>query len=99
MGLGPEYSPGLTPIDEEEKLGLRISTIASKAELDEFEQQNIEEALQWLLGKSFSIEKVLNEKFILDLHRRMFGRVWAVAGKFRASQKNMGYTTARSARP
>lgn len=90
MGLGPEYTPGQTPLDEEEKLGLRISSIGSKAELDELEQQNIEEALQWLQGKRFLIEKVLSEAFLLNLHKRMFGQVWAWAGKFRTSQKNMG---------
>ncbi len=90
MGLGPDYSPGQTPLDEEEKLGLRISSIGSKAELDELEQQNIDEALQWLQGKRFAIENVLNEKFLITLHKRMFGKVWAWAGKFRTSQKNMG---------
>lgn len=90
MGLGPEYSPGQTPLDEEEKEGLLFPSIGSKAELDELEQQNIEEALQWLQGKRFAIEKVLNEAFLLNLHRRMYGRVWAWAGKFRTSEKNMG---------
>ncbi len=90
MGLGPDYSPGQTPLDEEEKLGLRISSIASKAELNELEQQNIEETLQWLQGKRFAIENVLNETFLLTLHKRMFGKVWTWAGKFRTSQKNMG---------
>lgn len=36
------------PYDEEEKEGLLISTIATRGELDEFEQQNIEQAVQWM---------------------------------------------------
>jgi hypothetical protein len=38
---------------EEEKDGLLIPTIATRGELDEFEQQNIEQAVQWTLGRSF----------------------------------------------
>jgi Fic-DOC domain mobile mystery protein B len=32
----------------------------------------------------------LDEKFLRDLHRRMFGKVWKWAGKFRDSPRNMG---------
>ena len=34
MGLDLEYIDGQTPIDEEEKEGLRIETISTKEELD-----------------------------------------------------------------
>ena len=46
MGLDLAFIDGQTPLDEEEKEGLRIPTIATRGELDEFEQQNIEQALQ-----------------------------------------------------
>lgn len=46
MGLSIKYNDGQTPIDEDEKEGLLIETISTKAELDEFEQLNIEEAIQ-----------------------------------------------------
>ena len=52
MGLDLHYISGQTPLDEEETEGLLIPTIATKSELDEFEQQNIEEALLWLMKKS-----------------------------------------------
>jgi len=42
MGLELEYIRGQTPIDEEEKEGLRIKTISTIGELDEFEQNNIQ---------------------------------------------------------
>ena len=45
MGLELHYADGQTPIDEDEKLGLLISTISTKSELDEFEQLNIEGAI------------------------------------------------------
>ena len=90
MGLDLEFINGQTPLDEDEKEGLLIPTIATREELDEFEQQNIEEALQWILTRSFKTETVLTEKFICNLHRRMYGNVWSWAGKFRKTDKNLG---------
>ncbi|MBG6233507.1 fido (protein-threonine AMPylation protein) [Pedobacter sp. CAN_A7] len=77
MGLDLEYIEGQTPIDEEEKEGLLIETISTKAELDEFEQLNIEEALQWVMGKKFKPKQVFTEKFICNLHNRMYGNIWS----------------------
>jgi Fic-DOC domain mobile mystery protein B len=90
MGLDLQYIDGQTPIDEDEKEGLLIETIATQGELDEFEQLNIEEALQWVFGKKFNPQQVLSEKFICDLHKRMYGNVWAWAGAFRKTEKNLG---------
>jgi hypothetical protein len=39
MGLDLDYVDGQTPLDEDGKEGLRIPTIATRGELDEFEQQ------------------------------------------------------------
>src|SRR5690554_6544928 len=90
MGLNLEYIDGQTPIDEEEKEGLRIKTISTKDELDEFEQLNIEDALQWISGKKFKPQQVFTEKFIRNLHKRMYGNVWTWAGKLRKTEKNIG---------
>ncbi len=90
MGLDYEYIDGQTPLDEDEKEGLLIPTIATRGELDEFEQQNIEQALLWSLNRSFKAETVFTEKFIKALHKRMYGDVWAWAGEFRKSNKNIG---------
>lgn len=90
MGLNLDYRKGQTPLDEDEKEGLLIPTIATREELDEFEQQNIEEAIQWTLSKSLSAEGILSEKFVCNLHHRMFGNVWSWAGKFRTTNKNLG---------
>ena len=46
MGLDLEYTNGQTPIDEDEKEGLLIPTITTLGELNEFEQLNIEEAVE-----------------------------------------------------
>lgn len=90
MGLNLEYIDGQTPLDEEEKDGLLIPTIATRGELDEYEQQNIEEAILWTLGRSFKLEIILSEKFIRRVHKRMYGNVWAWAGEFRRTNKNIG---------
>lgn len=90
MGLKFEYIDGQTPIDEEEKEGLLIPTIATRSELDEFEQQNIEEAMQFVFGRSFKTESVFTEEFVKKLHERMYGNVWKWAGKFRKTNKNIG---------
>lgn len=90
MGLNLEYIDGQTPIDEEEKEGLLIETIATQGDLDEFEQLNIEEGLQWIFSKKFRSQQVFCEKFICDLHKRMYGNVWAWAGVFRKTEKNLG---------
>jgi Fic-DOC domain mobile mystery protein B len=90
MGLDLEYIDGQTPLDEEEKEGLLIPTIATRGELDEFEQQNIEQAVLWYLGKSFKPDNLFTEQFICNLHKRMYGNVWAWAGTFRKTNKNIG---------
>lgn len=90
MGLDLEYIDGQTPIDEVESEGLRIKTISTQRELNEFEQQNIEEAMQWVYGRRFEAKDIFTETFVRNLHRRMFGHVWAWAGDFRTTNKNLG---------
>ena len=90
MGLELEYLPGQTPLDEDEKEGLIIPAITTRGELDEFEQKNIEEAMQWSLGRNLKPETIFTEDFIKQLHQRMYGEVWAWAGHFRKTDKNIG---------
>ena len=90
MGLKIEYIDGQTPLNDEEKNGLRIPSITTREELDEFEQLNIEKAIQWTFGKKIKTEQLFSEKFIKNLHKRMYGDVWKWAGTFRNSEKNIG---------
>lgn len=90
MGLDFEYIGGQTPVDEDEKQGLLIPTITMRSELDEFEQQNIENAIQWSMSRSFTSAEVLTEEFVRMVHGRMFANVWNWAGEFRRSNKNIG---------
>lgn len=90
MGLELTHIDGQTPLDEDEKEGLLIPTITIRSELDEFEQQNIEQAVLWTLNRSFKPEVVFTEGFVQGLHKRMYGEVWAWAGEFRKTNKNIG---------
>jgi Fic-DOC domain mobile mystery protein B len=90
MGLDLEYADGQTPLDEDEKEGLLIPTISTRGELDEFEQQNIEQAIQWVMLQSFKSERIFTEDFILLVHKKMYDNVWAWAGIFRRTNKKLG---------
>ena len=90
MGLILDYTTPQTALDEDEKEGLLVKTITSRQELDEFEQQNIEQAIKWSMHKRFKISKILTEKFVCHLHEKMFEQTWAWAGEFRKTNKNIG---------
>lgn len=92
MGLIIEYEDGQTPLGEEEKEGLLIPSVTTRSELDEVEQQNIEEAVRWTIErrKRFTVTEILTEEFVCHLHERMFSNVWAWAGSFRHTDKNIG---------
>ena len=76
-----------TPLTEEEREQLIPSYITLKRELNEAEQANILDAENWAFDRK---RDVLNERFLTDLHKRMFGRVWRWAGSYRRTQKNVG---------
>ncbi len=92
MGLEMDYRDGDTLIDEEEKEALKILSIATKKELDEWEQKNIEYAKLWLRARrrKWNTEDVLTEKFVCQLHKRMFADVWKWAGRYRTKETNIG---------
>ena len=90
MGLNLHYKDGQTPLDEDEKEGLKIKSITTQKELDEFEQLNIEKAVEWSIRTKLKPDRILSEKFIKALHKKMYGDIWKWAGNFRTSDKNIG---------
>ena len=82
-----EYDDASTPLTSDERQGLIPSYITLRRELNEAEQTGILVAQRWAFARK---RAVLDEKFLRDLHRRMFGKVWKWAGKFRDSPRNMG---------
>jgi len=85
---GLDEPDGATPLDRDEKEGLRFAHITIRGELDQLEQANIVEGMQWL--KKQKNTDVLSEEFVCDLHKRLFGQVWKWAGTFRKTEKNIG---------
>ncbi|WP_317044297.1 hypothetical protein [Flavobacterium davisii] len=71
MGLTIDYINGQTPLSEEEMEGLKIPSVTTRKELDEFEQLNIEKAIEWTLRAKLKPEQLFSEKFIKDLHKKM----------------------------
>jgi Fic-DOC domain mobile mystery protein B len=82
-----EEDDASTPLTAEEREGLIPSYVTLRRELNEAEQANILEAEHWAFTRK---RKVLDERFLTDLHKRMFGRVWRWAGKFRHTERNVG---------
>lgn len=76
-----------TPLTVEERDGLIPTHIALRGELNELEQKNIAAADRWAFGRK---RRVLDERFLRGLHRRMFNAVWRWAGEYRTSEKNLG---------
>jgi Fic-DOC domain mobile mystery protein B len=90
--IGPEPS-GATPIEEEEDLeGLIPDFVATRADLNQVEFENITKALPWAQrqARSLGAEGILDYGFMLTLHRRMFGDVWTWAGTQRWRVTNIG---------
>ena len=88
MSNGLDEPDGATPLDPDEKEGLRFKHITIRGELDQLEQANIVEGLQWLKKQRHA--DILSEGFVRDLHKRLFGQVWKWAGVFRKTEKNIG---------
>ncbi len=82
------YAPGATPLDPDEAVGLIPRHIVTQSELNEWEQTNILEGVQWALKQKK--RELLAEVFVRELHRRMFGKTWKWAGNFRQTDKNIG---------
>ncbi|MDP8299201.1 MAG: mobile mystery protein B [Candidatus Tantalella remota] len=82
------YPEGATPLNPEEVGGLLLLHITTRSELNRWEQENINEAYEWL--SAHKPQDLLNETFIRKLHKKMFENVWRWAGTFRTTEKNIG---------
>ena len=86
--INDDAPEGATPLDPDERAGLKLKHVTTRGELDELEQANIQSGLQWL---SRSRRKdVLSDEFLRRLHKQLFGEVWEWAGTFRQTEKNIG---------
>lgn len=84
----PDEQDGQTPLDPDETAGMIPRHIETKGALNDWEQENMLQAIKWL--RRAKVPAVLSESFCRDLHRRMFNKTWKWAGTFRMSDKNIG---------
>jgi Fic-DOC domain mobile mystery protein B len=87
MPINLEYPPGATPLDADELASLIPGHITTQGELNEWEQLNILQGETWARKQR---KEILNEAFVRQLHKQMFGETWRWAGEFRKSDKNIG---------
>lgn len=98
MMLSPGY--GETPIDGDELDALlpRVREILgpslTKASVYDLEQavaiELAEELLVAVIDGDLNLKELLNDHFVRDLHRRLFGDIWTWAGVFRKREFNLG---------
>ncbi len=82
------YPPGATPLNADEASGLIPDHITTQDALNEWEQQNILDGLNWALKQHK--RELLDDLFVRDLHKKMFDKTWKWAGTYRRSNKNIG---------
>lgn len=80
---------GATPLDSE-TLQLLIPNLTTQTELNEFEAQNIAEAMLWAANSQSLKKNLISATGIIRLHKKMFDETWQWAGKFRWKQTNIG---------
>lgn len=100
MTSGDELFPvddGDTPLTPEEKLEL-IPSLGTRAQLNEIERHNIYSARLWAMRpRVLARPDLLTDAFGRELHRRMFNEVWRWAGRYRTTEKNLGWDVHRIA--
>jgi Fic-DOC domain mobile mystery protein B len=78
-----------TPITAEERDGLIPAWIVRRSELNEAEQASITSGAAWAY-RTLRRHDVLTDGYIRRLHKQMFDNVWTWAGRYRASERNLG---------
>ncbi len=89
--IGPEPE-GATPIDAEDLEGLIPDFVATRADLNQVEYENIAKSLPWALRqvRVGGASRLFDDAFVFELHRRMFSDVWTWAGSKRRRETNIG---------
>jgi len=79
-----------TPLEPEERLGLKQTWITSRRDLNEAEQENIVKGATWGRARRRRNSDLFTDNFAKTLHKRMFGDVWDWAGTYRLTERNIG---------
>jgi Fic-DOC domain mobile mystery protein B len=78
-----------TPLSTDELADL-IPDLSTKAELNEWERENILEAREWAMRDRTGAFEIPTDGYIRKLHSKMFGETWKWAGTYRKTEKNLG---------
>jgi len=84
MCLKQAYPSGATPLDADELASLIPGHITTQGELNEWEQLNIVQGENWARKQR---KEILNELFVRQLHKQMFGETWRWAGELPHSER------------
>lgn len=84
-----KYPEGATPLDPDAARGL-IPRLSAQNELNEFEQANIQAALEWALKSRKLKKELISVDGVKLLHKKMFDLTWKWAGQFRQYDTNIG---------
>ena len=85
--LSTPIGDGHTVLSEDDRADLLQPDITTRQELFEAEQLNIATAL---LRPKPSLPTLLDDKYLRDLHKAMFGDVWGWAGRYRQRETSVG---------
>ena len=91
VDLSMPEGDGHTALSHEDTEGLIPTYIATRGDLFEAEERNITKAL---LRRPPTVSALLDDRFLRDLHKYMFGGVWTWAGKYRTRETNIGMSPA-----
>ena len=93
--LGNE-PPGATPLEPEDLEALIPTDVATRADLNAAERDNILAARVWAFTTaSITMDTLFEISTVDGIHRRMFDRVWRWAGKRRTRVTNIGVDPAQ----
>jgi len=87
--LTAPYDDGQTPLDPDEAQALLLDWVATRADLNLAEEQNIAAGMAWA-ARAVHRQNVLTQPFLRAVHQRMFDQVWEWAGTYRTSERNIG---------
>jgi Fic-DOC domain mobile mystery protein B len=86
---------GDTPLTPEEERDL-IPSLTTRAQLNQIERLNINEARVWAMRRhQLRRADLVSDAFGRELHRRMFNQVWTWAGQYRQTTRNLGWEVHR----
>lgn len=72
-------------------VGLKLPHVQTRAQLNEVEAANILQGQQWISKQpALTLDKLFHRDFVVMLHKKLFGEVWAWAGTFRQREVNIG---------